>query len=756
MTEIQITVKNKIATCLARNPNIICGNSDYEVHFTFDEEWDAHYEKTARFIYGGKFTDVKFSGTVCSVPIIVGATQCKIGVYAGNLRTTTPAVIDCQTSILDISASESEGGVETTPNSFAVYVENVKEYAEQAEKSSIRYTRYIADDAQITPSSVSPVPSTLVLGDDYKGTFTVDGMTMYLNDSNIDNNTGDNLENLFFAIRKDLNEPVGFQINLDSEREIASIQLYLWGTYYEVVLRVYTSTDGASWNHSDITIPSILEGALSVYRISINKTAKYVRVLQTQGWTNHRFIVKGVELFSATYDGQYVIARNNGVKDYLDTFDANVLLDEVNTTLDAHNTDPEAHTDMRAILNNSSNALKGAASGEAVRVDDVSPVEHKTRVNVKGKNLIPFPYSYEAGDYSGVTFTVAENGGVVLNGTATKNAAFRFLTQGNIKVKGKFTLSGCDSGTSTTYYIQPFVNGTAQSAVYNAPKTYDWDGILTDVALFFKEGAVFENVQILPMLEEGDTATEYEPYIDPSSVTVTRCGKNLFNTNDYSVSVGNLITNEADGQKYTVGGDAGTDTLAYSAGAITFRFPENIKINDSVAISLYVTLLEQGAYDNRLRVWGMSDVGANEYATVMLTTGKRQKISCTYSSGVGALTGIMFYLNNNKLLLEADTLQVELDEVTTDFEAYKGETYTPNADGTVEISSLAPTMTLVTDTAGAIIDLEYNKDINAENEAVRADITELDNTVAEHTVLLGDVETALDNIIAIQTGLIGG
>lgn len=62
---IQITVQNKIAvkTC---DTVYICGNSDFFVHFTFDEDWAEHALKTARFISNdGTFVDQPFTGDSC-------------------------------------------------------------------------------------------------------------------------------------------------------------------------------------------------------------------------------------------------------------------------------------------------------------------------------------------------------------------------------------------------------------------------------------------------------------------------------------------------------------------------------------------------------------------------------------------------------------------------------------------------------------------------------------------------------------------
>ena len=100
MNILHVNVVNKIATYLQRDGEIVCGNSDYQIQFTFDSEWDAHARKTARFIWNGKHLDVGFTGNVCDVPKLQNTTELKVGVYAGDLSTTTAAVIGCRQSVL--------------------------------------------------------------------------------------------------------------------------------------------------------------------------------------------------------------------------------------------------------------------------------------------------------------------------------------------------------------------------------------------------------------------------------------------------------------------------------------------------------------------------------------------------------------------------------------------------------------------------------------------------------------------------------
>lgn len=98
MPVINISVENKIAE--ADGTLYVCGNSDFVAKFAFDAEWEAYETKTARFGYNNSYVDVVFTGNKCPVPIISGTYFFNIGVYAGNLHTTTPARVPCKKSIL--------------------------------------------------------------------------------------------------------------------------------------------------------------------------------------------------------------------------------------------------------------------------------------------------------------------------------------------------------------------------------------------------------------------------------------------------------------------------------------------------------------------------------------------------------------------------------------------------------------------------------------------------------------------------------
>lgn len=96
---INVKIRDKIAVA-ARKSLYICGNSDFVVVFDFDDEWTSHETKTARFRYNGAYIDQIFTGNECPVPIISNVFSFEIGVFAGDLHTTTSAYVPAKKSIL--------------------------------------------------------------------------------------------------------------------------------------------------------------------------------------------------------------------------------------------------------------------------------------------------------------------------------------------------------------------------------------------------------------------------------------------------------------------------------------------------------------------------------------------------------------------------------------------------------------------------------------------------------------------------------
>lgn len=136
MKNINIIVENKRATVVG-SPVIVCGNSDYTVTFQLDNEWSLTGPKTARFVYVKQgevmHEDRVFEGNTVAVPVLSDVAFVNVGVFAGDLCTTTPARVNCHPSILCGSGAVQE----PTPD---VYSQIMALFNEMAEKGAFGAT----------------------------------------------------------------------------------------------------------------------------------------------------------------------------------------------------------------------------------------------------------------------------------------------------------------------------------------------------------------------------------------------------------------------------------------------------------------------------------------------------------------------------------------------------------------------------------------------------------------------------------------
>ena len=106
---IKITVRNKLPIC--GDVAIVCNNSDYTVVWDLDEEWSGYDTKTMRTAYqDGTYTDTVFTGNTVSLPVVTVPGRIKIGLYAGDIRTSRAALIRALPSIT------TDGGVPAEPS----------------------------------------------------------------------------------------------------------------------------------------------------------------------------------------------------------------------------------------------------------------------------------------------------------------------------------------------------------------------------------------------------------------------------------------------------------------------------------------------------------------------------------------------------------------------------------------------------------------------------------------------------------------
>ncbi len=341
------------------------------------------------------------------------------------------------------------------------------------------------------------------------------------------------------------------------------------------------------------------------------------------------------------------------------------------------------------VLDNLSNALKGTASGEVIRVDDVSPVEHNAKVKVQSKNLFDISQ-------------IVTNSNLTNNGDGTITTSIysagtekrlSVLCPG-LKVGDIVTLSFVSNSNMQFVYlldVGTWYNGKTLTVTQNMLDANLYFYGYSSGSEFYGNDVVISNIQ----LEKGNTATEYTPYVNPTSVTVTRCGKNLLNIDGLVNSA--FIKNEDGSFTFTKNGSDRYSNL------VDISIPANTPVTFS-ATSI------QGTADGFAFQIQKQDT---TYISVTSLSSTKLTDTCILSDEP---VKIRIYLGGGEedgAYLKISGLQIELGDTLTENEQYKEtETYTPNADGTLTITSTAPTMTLLTDKSGVNIELEYNQDIN--------------------------------------------
>lgn len=342
----------------------------------------------------------------------------------------------------------------------------------------------------------------------------------------------------------------------------------------------------------------------------------------------------------------------------------------------------EALKAERTYANNSfSGALRGSASGEAVRLTDVSPLEHTLTVKLKSKNLLPFPYFHSSMLQAGITYTVNSDGTITANGTATGRSEFVLSANKSDWASGNYVLSGCPSGGSADTYSLQTINGfsdTGSGLQKNDTAEF------ARISIIIKKGTTVSNLVFKPQLELGTTPTAYTPYItDFSGVTLKRYGRNLVDISD------------------------GDSAASASTVDITESCPRGINIFGSAYLERSVN------QPCRLRIDYVVDGETNYLFGEMM-----------YSSGICTVEGTIpisatqVNLTFQKLINgEGDiywkNIQLEIGDSATDYRAFQQQNYIANADGTVPgVTGISDDITLITDTDGVTVNAEYNKDIN--------------------------------------------
>ena len=393
---------------------------------------------------------------------------------------------------------------------------------------------------------------------------------------------------------------------------------------------------------------------------------------------------------------------------------------------------PEDYTTVQNSIRTAANAIRGKVSGEAIRVEDVSPMEHYPVVKVRGKNLIPFPYRQELASDTGGTLTVQADGGVLASGTPTGYVSLS-LYQGEPLVKSGNAVLSC-SGEPSNVSLAIAIYDANENVLFsretwqNAPPitmNLDLYPTATKWVVYLKRGTPGNPMSgvAYPQLEIGDVATEYTPYIDPTTVTVTKCGKNLVSTESTRWSA-LFPLNSANGVMTGINGSGASNYMYYD----TF-FPRGTYVARAKFSGFPRFIVKLYGLDGEILTneHAPSFGAYNEYYKGFFFTSETLKLNIP-SVATHWQFGVIFaagsdLVNTNLTISE---LQLELSDTATVYEQFNGENQIPAKDGTVTgLKSVTPTMSLLTDTPGVTIDCEYSRDTNKVIEEILKKITAL-------------------------------
>ncbi len=215
-----------------------------------------------------------------------------------------------------------------------------------------------------------------------------------------------------------------------------------------------------------------------------------------------------------------------------------------------------------------------------LRLDECIPgnlIRYKIYGNT-GKNVLKYPFEDTSKTMNGITFTDNGDGTITAAGTSTGRAVFYMTSPLTYTLpQGIYYFSGCPSGGNTNTY-RMYINvlkkngdswekATATTYDYGSGGSLDTRDAVYDgftIAIEIGAGVTLENAVFKPMIEYGETSTEYESFKGVGDLT-----KNLiaypFASTTRTVN-GVTLTDNKDGT-ISVSGTP-TDSLSYYLGRV--------------------------------------------------------------------------------------------------------------------------------------------------------------------------------------------
>jgi hypothetical protein len=267
-----------------------------------------------------------------------------------------------------------------------------------------------------------------------------------------------------------------------------------------------------------------------------------------------------------------------------------------------------------------SNSIRGTASGTALTLTDVSPIEHEMKVKVKSKNMIPIVPKTTV--QNGITFVANNDGSVAVTGTATDNAfiVFHYVL---VEANKKYWISSGVSGSSgSTYQMCANCEEIGISNMYHISTASFVPAVSGKVSIYiyvYKGNTV--NLTFYPMLNEGANALPFIPYVDVStSKVVVNETETITPTEDGTVRVTSLYP---------------TTTILCDTEGVTIDVEYNKDANKVIAELIDLIGSRGGSFVTDVNILASKWVGTSSpYSQVVTVEGatKRSQVDLTPSA----------------------------------------------------------------------------------------------------------------------------
>lgn len=284
-----------------------------------------------------------------------------------------------------------------------------------------------------------------------------------------------------------------------------------------------------------------------------------------------------------------------------------------------------------------------------------------------GRNLIPFPYMTDDKTENGVTFTVQDDGGIKVKGTATGVAYFNLcevhFSDINMSTAGTFTdgnvcISGAAGGVNIGYSA-------------GNSKTY----------LFTPSSGAIDTV-VYPQVEKGSTPTEYQkhsnirPFIGYDKLDLNHAGKNLIDTRGLIERTDKGVTftpvyDDLGRLLYINANGTATNGSAYYYCTSEQGYKSVLPVGETVTIS----------GTDAMTGLGHVDLQSADYDTVNVADyGSGRTVVLSYDGPYGIYITILKGNTVNNVKIRP---QIELGSTATPYEPYQGTLHTVQFDHTV-------------------------------------------------------------------------